>query len=77
MNIKEKFLELTKRTYPNGTEDELFIILNKDLNNKLNKDEFGNFFIKIGDNDVMFTSHLDTMLHMILKMLLMLLKKIS
>lgn len=60
MNIKEKFLELTKRTYPNGTEDELFIILNKDLNNKLNKDEFGNFFIKIGDNDVMFTSHLDT-----------------
>lgn len=60
MNIKEKFLELTKRTYPNGTEDELFNVLNKDLNNKLTKDEFGNFFIQIGESDVMFTSHLDT-----------------
>ena len=56
MNIKNKFLELTKRTYPHGTEQELFDL----LPNNLNKDEFGNLFIKIGDNDVMFTSHLDT-----------------
>ena len=26
----------------------------------LEKDEFGNLFIKIGESDVMFTSHLDT-----------------
>ena len=38
MNIKEKFLELTKRTYPHGTEEELFNLLPK----KLKTDEFGN-----------------------------------
>jgi hypothetical protein len=56
MNIKEKFLELTSRTYPHGTESELF----KLLPDTLLKDEFGNLFIKIGNSDTMFTSHLDT-----------------
>lgn len=56
MNIKEKFLELTSRTYPHGTEEDLFPLLNPELQ----KDEFGNLFIKIGESDVMFTSHLDT-----------------
>lgn len=56
MNITKKFLELTSRTYPHGTEKELFHLLNKDLK----EDEFGNLFIKIGESDVMFTSHLDT-----------------
>jgi putative aminopeptidase FrvX len=56
MNIKEKFLELTSRTYPHGTEQEIF----KLLPDNLMKDEFGNLFIKIGVSDVMFTSHLDT-----------------
>lgn len=56
MDIKEKFLELTSRTYPHGTEDDLFPLLNQELE----KDEFGNLFIKIGESDVMFTSHLDT-----------------
>jgi hypothetical protein len=59
MNIKEKFLELTSRTYPHGTEEELFPILFNTVEG-LQKDEFGNLFIKIGDIDVMFTSHLDT-----------------
>lgn len=59
MNIKEKFLELTSRTYPHGTEEDLFPILFNTVNG-LQKDEFGNLFIKIGDSDVMFTSHLDT-----------------
>ena len=59
MNIKEKFLELTNRTYPHGTEEELFPILFNTVDG-LQKDEFGNLFIKIGDSDVMFTSHLDT-----------------
>jgi hypothetical protein len=56
MNIREKFLELTSKTYPHGTEEELFGM----LSDKLEKDEFGNLYINIGDNDVMFTSHLDT-----------------
>ena len=56
MNITKKFLELTSRTYPHGTEKELFHLLNKDLK----EDEFGNLFIKIGESDAMFTSHLDT-----------------
>ena len=56
MNIKEKFLELTSRTYPHGTEKEVFSL----LCDGLTEDEFGNLFIKIGESDVMFTSHLDT-----------------
>lgn len=56
MNIKEKFLELTSRTYPHGTEKELFHLLGEGIT----EDEFGNLFIKIGESDVMFTSHLDT-----------------
>jgi len=56
MNIKEKFLELTSRTYPHGTEEDVFPLLNSELQ----KDEFGNLFIKIGESDAMFTSHLDT-----------------
>lgn len=56
MNITKKFIELTTRTYPHGTEKELFHLLDKDLK----EDEFGNLFIKIGESDVMFTSHLDT-----------------
>lgn len=56
MNIKDTFLSLTDRTYPHGTEHELF----EKLPQNLDMDEFGNLFIKIGDSDVMFTSHLDT-----------------
>jgi hypothetical protein len=56
MNIKDKFLELTSRTYPHGTESEIFPLLGTGLQT----DEFGNLFIKIGESDVMFTAHLDT-----------------
>jgi putative aminopeptidase FrvX len=56
MNIKEKFLQLTSRTYPHGTEQDVFPFLCPGLK----VDEFGNLFIKIGESDVMFTSHLDT-----------------
>ena len=59
MNIKETFLELTSRTYPHGTEEQLFPILYSKVDG-LQKDEFGNLYIKIGESDVMFTSHLDT-----------------
>jgi hypothetical protein len=56
MTIKEKFLELTTRTYPHGTEEELF----KYLPDCLETDEFGNRYIEIGETTTMFTSHLDT-----------------
>lgn len=59
MNIKNTFLSLTNRTYPHGTEEELFPIL-FNLVDGLEKDQFGNLFIQIGKSDVMFTSHLDT-----------------
>lgn len=59
MNIKEKFLELTSKTYPHGTEGDLFPILFSTVDG-LQVDEFGNLFIQIGQSDVMFTSHLDT-----------------
>jgi hypothetical protein len=59
MNIKEKFLELTSKTYPHGTEGDLFPILFSTVDG-LKVDEFGNLFVQIGQSDVMFTSHLDT-----------------
>jgi hypothetical protein len=59
MNIKDIFLSLTSRTYPHGTEEDLFPIL-FNLVDGLEKDQFDNLFIKIGESDVMFTSHLDT-----------------
>lgn len=59
MNIKEMFLRLTSKTYPHGTEIELFPLLFSEIDG-LQSDEFGNLFVKIGESDVMFTSHLDT-----------------
>lgn len=56
MDIKQKFIELTSKTYPHGTEQELFSLL-PDI---LSEDEFGNLFVKIGESRCMFTSHLDT-----------------
>ena len=56
MNIKELFLSLTSRTYPHGTESDIFPLLGEGLQ----VDDFGNLFIKIGESDVMFTAHLDT-----------------
>jgi hypothetical protein len=56
MNIREKFLELTSRTYPHGTEKEVFPLLCEGLQ----EDEHGNLFMKIGESDAMFTAHLDT-----------------
>lgn len=56
MNIKETFLKLTSRTYPHGTEKDIENLLPE----YLKKDQFGNLFIKIGNSDTMFTSHLDT-----------------
>jgi len=57
MDIKNTFLNLTKETYPNGTESQLEHLLPP----KVKRDGYGNYYIEIGDNyTTMFTSHLDT-----------------
>jgi Peptidase family M28 len=57
MDIKEKFLQLTSRTYPHGHEEDIFPLLPKDLD----VDQFGNLYKYVGERpSTMFTSHLDT-----------------
>lgn len=57
MRITRKFLQLTKKTYPHGTESQL----EKYLPNGYTKDQFDNYFLMIGDKpSTMFTCHLDT-----------------
>jgi hypothetical protein len=56
MNIKETFLELTRRTYPHGFEDELVSFLPENHF----KDKHGNYYYKIGESRTAFTCHLDT-----------------
>lgn len=56
MNIRKKFIELTKHTYPYGYEDELVNFLPESIQ----KDEDENYFLKIGESKTIFTCHLDT-----------------
>jgi len=56
MNIKEKFIELTKVTYPLGTEKNVYELLPENLL----KDQFGNLYFNIGESDTLFCAHLDT-----------------
>ena len=56
MKIKRKFIQLTKRTFPYGTES----FLERYLPSQYNIDECGNYYLSIGDSTTMFTCHLDT-----------------
>jgi len=57
MKIRRKFLQLTRSTYPYGTEHRL----ESYLPTNYKKDGFGNYYISVGDNySTMFTCHLDT-----------------
>ena len=56
MNVVQKFINLTKRTYPHGTEELLLSQLPKELE----KDPDGNYFLKIGESKTIFACHLDT-----------------
>lgn len=59
--IKDRFLKLTSKTYPYGTEDDLVIDMQKrGVFPNLDKDPFGNYFYKIGESRTVFASHLDT-----------------
>jgi hypothetical protein len=59
--IKETFLSLVNFTYPHGFEDDLVedMIKYKIFPN-LEKDVYGNYFLKIGVSKTIFASHLDT-----------------
>lgn len=56
MNIKETFLQLTSNTYPYGHEPKL----RRYLPSGTKRDKYGNYFLKIGNSETVFTSHLDT-----------------
>lgn len=57
MRIKKKFLQLTKKTYPLGTESQL----EKFLPSGWKKDDYGNYYVIVGKHfSTMFTCHLDT-----------------
>jgi hypothetical protein len=57
MRIARKFKQLTKLTYPHGTEDGLL----KQLPQGYKKDKHGNYYLVIGNiPSTMFTCHLDT-----------------
>ena len=57
MRIRRKFLQLTKYTYPYGTEG----FLQSYLPEGYKKDAYGNYYYLIGENPTtMFTCHLDT-----------------
>jgi len=55
INIKELFLDLTKYNTPYKTEDKVKHL----LPNNIKKDEFGNYYLRIGKSKTMFTAHLD------------------
>lgn len=56
MSVKDTFIKLTKTTIPSGQEKIIEPLLPKGYK----KDFHGNYYIKIGDSSVMFTSHCDT-----------------
>lgn len=57
MKIRKKFLQLTRHTFPYGTEH----FLEPFLPQGYKTDKFGNYYISVGDNyTTMFTAHLDT-----------------
>lgn len=56
MDIRKKFLKLTKLTYPYGFEKQLLSHLPKGYFT----DRHGNYYYKIGNSKTAFTCHLDT-----------------
>lgn len=59
MDILKKFIELTEYTHILGEEHEMEHFLPSNVT----RDSIGNYYLKIGDNNVMFTCHLDTAAH--------------
>ena len=54
------FDKLTEYTFIYGLEDKLMKIINPILPKPLTRDQYGNYFITIGESKTMFCCHLDT-----------------
>lgn len=55
-DVFSTFCSLTRKTYPHGTEHEVL----KWIKHPLKQDKFNNYFLKIGESETMFASHLDS-----------------
>lgn len=60
--IKSTFIKMTKKTYPYGYEDDFVSEMSQlgVIPQGIQKDQWGNYFYKIGESRTIFTSHLDT-----------------
>lgn len=58
--IFETFLRLTSKTVPYGHEDQLVASMRELFPKDMQKDEWGNYFYKIGESRSIFAAHLDT-----------------
>ena len=56
-DVRSTFLSLTTETYPHGHEEEVMKYLPVP---GLQKDQWGNYYLVIGNSDTMFTCHTDT-----------------
>jgi len=57
--IKQIWNELTDFTYIYGMEDEVIEVIKKNISIPFTRDEYGNYFVKVGDSKSLFVSHLD------------------
>ena len=58
--VFETFLRLTSKTVPYGHEDRLVDSMRELFPKGMQKDEWGNYFYKVGDSRSIFAAHLDT-----------------
>lgn len=59
--ILETFLTLTSKTCPHGWEDIFYYdVIRNICRFDLKKDNFGNYYYKIGNSNTIFSSHIDT-----------------
>ncbi len=58
--VFETFLRLTSKTVPFGFEDDFISQMKKLFPIGLQKDEWGNYFYKVGNSRTIFASHIDT-----------------
>ena len=58
--VFETFLRLTSKTVPYGHEDVLVNSMRELFPKGMQKDEWGNYFYKVGDSRSIFAAHLDT-----------------
>jgi hypothetical protein len=58
--VFETFLRLTSKTVPYGSEDTLVESMRDLFPKGMRKDEWGNYFYKVGESRSIFAAHLDT-----------------